>query len=167
MPISEDFYFKFSIPQIVSRPSYVSRIRVYADKEFLGELQLLEDVAKVAQETFQAKKSLIYLRTVARAVFKGLAAYKAKKKADTGGVGGWLKKAAIDVATDISENADLRCSRLLPGRIYVGDFEIEPGTYDLTIEFLDADGDLISATDINGYQVLKKGLNLVEAFSLN
>jgi hypothetical protein len=167
MPISEDFYFKFSIPQIVSRPSSVSRIRVYANKEFVGELQLLEDVAKVARETFQAKKSLIYLRTVARAVFKGLAAYKAKKKADTGGVGGWLKKAAIDVATDISENADLRCSRLLPGRIYVGDFEMEPGTYDLTIEFLDADGDLINATDINGYQILKKGLNLVEVFSLN
>ncbi len=167
MPISEDFYFKFSIPQIVSRPSYVSRIRVYANTEFVGELQLLEDVAKVAQETFEAKKSLIYLRTVARAVFKGLAAYKAKKKADTGGVGGWLKKAAIDVATDISENADLRCSRLLPGKIYVGDFEIEPGTYDLTIEFLDSDGDLIGATDVSGYQVLKNGLNLIEAFSLN
>lgn len=167
MPISEDFYFKFSIPQIVSRPSYVSRIRVYANTEFIGELQLLEDVAKVAQETFEAKKSLIYLRTVARAVFKGLAAYKAKKKADTGGVGGWLKKAAIDVATDISENADLRCSRLLPGKIYVGDFEIEPGTYDLTIEFLDSDGDLIGATDVSGYQVLKNGLNLIEAFSLN
>ncbi len=167
MRISEDFYFKFSIPQIVSRPSYVSRIRVYANTEFIGELQLLEDVAKVAQETFEAKKSLIYLRTVARAVFKGLAAYKAKKKADTGGVGGWLKKAAIDVATDISENADLRCSRLLPGKIYVGDFEIEPGTYDLTVEFLDADGDLIGATDISGYQVLKNGLNLIEAFSLN
>jgi hypothetical protein len=167
MPISEDFYFKFSIPQIVSRWSYVSRIRVYANSEFLGELQPLEDVGKVAQETFEAKKSLVYLRTIARAVFKGLAAYKAKKKADTGGVEGWLKKAAIDVATDISENADLRCSRLLPGRIYVGDFEIEPGTYDLSIEFLDQDGDLISATDISGYIVLKKGLNLIEAFSLN
>jgi hypothetical protein len=167
IPISEDFYFKFAIPQIIARPSYVSKIRVFANGQLVGELQLLEDVGKVAQETFQAKKSLVYLRTIARALFKGLAAYKAKKKADTGGVGGWLKKAAIDVVTDISENADLRCSRLLPGRIYVGDFEIEPGTYDITVEFLDMNGHLISATDIKGYQVLDKGLNLIEAFSLN
>ncbi len=165
--VSEDYYFKFSIPQIVSRPSYISRIRVFVDSKLIGELQLLEDVAKVAQETFQAKKSLIYLRTVARAVFKGLAAHKAKKKADTGGLKGWLKKAAIDVGTDISENADLRCSRLLPGKIYVGDFEIEPGTYDLTIEFLDEDGHLVSATDVYEYRVTKNGLNLIEVFSLN
>jgi len=167
IPVSEDYYFKFSIPQIVPRPSYISRIRVFVDSELVGELRLLEDVGKVAEETFEAKKSLIYLRTVARAVAKGLAAHKAKKKADTGGLKGWLKKAAVDVATDVSENADLRCSRLLPGKIYVGDFEIEPGTYDLTVEFLDADGDLVSATDVYEYRVFKNALNLIEVFSLN
>ncbi len=167
IPVSEDYYFKFAIPQIVSRTSHITQVRVLANGELIGELQLLEDVSAVARETFQAKKSLIYLRTVARAVAKGLAAHKAKEKADTGGLGGWLKKAAVDVATDVSENADLRCSRLLPGMIYVGDFEIEPGTYDLAIEFLDAEGNLVSATDISGYEVLRKGLNLVEGFSLN
>jgi hypothetical protein len=166
MPVSEDYYFKFSIPEIVSRSSRINRVKVFSNSELLGELQLLEDVARVAEETFGAKKSLIYLRTVARAVAKGLAAHQAKKKADTGGVEGWLKKAAIDVATDISENADLRCSRLLPGRILVGDFEIEPGTYDLEIEFLDENGGLVSAQELKGYQVLKSGLNLVEAVSL-
>lgn len=167
LPVSEDYYFKLAIPQIVSRESQIRRVRVYADSQLVGDLQLLEDVGTVARETFQSKKSLIYLRTVARAVAKGLAAHKAKQEADTGGLGGWLKKAAVDVATDISENADLRCCRLLPGKIYVGDFEIEPGTYDLTIEFLDAEGNSVSATDISGYQVLKNGLNLIEAFSLN
>ena len=167
MPVSEDYYFKFSIPHVVSRPSFIRRVRVTSNGQAIGELQLLEDVGAVAKETFEAKKSLIYLRTVARAIAKGLAAHKAKEKMDTGGLGGWLKKAAVDVATDISESADLRCSRLLPGKIYVGDFEIEPGVYDLTIEFLDENGDLVSATDVSGYEVLKKDLNLVEAFSLN
>jgi len=166
MPISEDYYFKFSIPEMVARPTEINRIRVYSNSELMGELQLLEDVAKVTEETFQAKKWLVYLRTVARAVVKGLAAHKAKEKVDTGGVGGWLKKAAVDVATDVLENADLRCSRLLPGRIYVGDFEVEPGTYDLEIEFLDSNGHVVSAQELKGYQVLEKGLNLVEAVSL-
>jgi hypothetical protein len=167
MAVSEDYYFDFSIPQIISRPSFISRIRVISNGEAIGELQLLEDVGAVAKETFQAKKSLIYLRTLARAIAKGLAAHKAKEKVDTGGLGGWLKKAAVDVATDLSESADLRCSRLLPGKVYVGDFEMQPGVYDLTIEFLDEDGNLVGATDVSGYRVLKEGLNLVEAFSLN
>ncbi len=167
MKVSQDFYFKLAIPKIIERPSVITRIRVTADSMFIGELQLIEDISKVATETFEAKKSLIYLRTVARAIFKGLTTYKMKKKADTGGLDGWLKKAAIDIGADITENADLRCSHLLPGRIYVGDFEIAPGEYDLTIEFLDEAGNVISVTTVNNYKVLERGLNLVEAVSLN
>ncbi len=164
--IGEDFYFKFSIPRIVERPSSVREIRVYADSREIGRLQLIEDVYRVSEEIFRARKSMIYFRSIARAVAKGILAHRAKKKVDTGGLDGWLKKAAIDVVTDFSEAADLRCSRLLPGRIYVGDFELEPGVYDLRIEFIDSNGDLISATDVPQYEVIKRGLNLVEAFSL-
>ena len=82
--ISEDFYFKFSIPQIISRPSVIGSINVFIDSVYAGQLQLLEDVAAIAGETFQAKKTIIYLRTIARAIFKGLSTHKLKKKADDG-----------------------------------------------------------------------------------
>jgi len=167
MPVSEDFYFKFAIPQMVERGSIISEIKVYADSVYLGHLQLIEDVGAVAKETFRAKKSLIYLRTIARAVAKGLATHKLKKEADTGGLAGWLKKAAIDVATDISENADLRCSRLMPGRIYVGDFEILPGVYNFRVEFYNSQGVRLARTTVQEYKVLERGLNLIEAFSFN
>jgi len=160
--VKEDYYFKFAIPKLVARPSVVSRIRVLNGMEEIGELQLLEDVSAVAKETFEARKSLIYIRTVLRAVAKGLAAHKAKEKVDTGGLGGWLKKAAIDVGTDLSENADLRSSQLLPGRIYVGDFELQPGRYDLTVEFYTEGGQLIVSRHFPEYKVLSKGLNLIE-----
>ncbi|MCX6836145.1 MAG: hypothetical protein NTW07_13655, partial [candidate division Zixibacteria bacterium] len=135
LDVSEDYYFDFAVPQLVDRPSQIARIEVYADGKYVGQLALLEDVGAVARETFEAKKSLIYLRSVARAIAKGLVAHKQKEKADTGGLGGWLKKAAIDVITDVTENADLRCARLLPGRIFVGDFVLAPGQYDLSVEF--------------------------------
>ena len=163
--VSADYYFKFAIPKIVPRPSLISKIRVFASDESIGELQLLEDVGKVAEETFAAKKSLIYIRSVARAIAKGLAAHKLKKKADTGGLGGWLKKAAIDVGTDITENADLRSSQFLPGMIYVSDFEMEPGVYDITIEFYFADGSLAERITYRDYKIVKGMLNLVEAYS--
>lgn len=167
VPINEDYYFKFAVPKLVDRPSYINTIRVYHNLRLLGELQLLEDVGSVARETFEAKKTIILIRSVLRGLAKGLAAHKLKEKADTGGLGGWLKKAAIDVATDLSENADLRCSRLLPGRIFVGDIQIEPGTYDLAIEFLDVAGDLVTRQSVTGYTVRDGEFNLVQAISLN
>lgn len=165
--VSADYYFKFAIPTLVPRPSRVGRIEVIADGQPLGRLQLLEDVSKVAAETFNAKKSLIYFRSIARAVVKGLATHNLKTKADTGGFGGWLKKAAIDVASDISEDADLRGSQYLPGLIYVGDFELEPGTYDITVEYYDIDGNLMERTDYEDYEIADRGLNMLRAFSVN
>jgi len=165
--VGADFYFKLAIPRVTTRPSAIAYVKVLADSVEIGQLELLEDVAAVAQETFAAQKSLIYLRTIARAVAKGLTAYNLKKKADTGGLGGWLKKAAIDVVTDISENADLRSAQLLPGRILVGDFEIKPGEYDLAIEFYTADRQLISRWQFDHYRVTRDGLNLIRAFDLN
>jgi hypothetical protein len=166
IPVSADYYFKFAIPKLVPRPSMVSKIEISIDGKPIGQLELIEDISSVAGETFKAKSSLIYLRTVARAVAKGLAAHKLKVKADTGGLEGWLKKAAVDVATDISENADLRCARYLPGRIFVGDFEIEPGTYDITVRVFDRDGTEIENISIPQYHISTHGLNLVEAVCL-
>ncbi len=165
IPVSEDYYFKFAIPKLVPRPSAVSKVEVYADSKFVGQLGLIEDISRVAEETFKAKSSLIYLRSVARAVAKGLTAHKLKKKADTGGLEGWLKKAAVDVASDISENADLRCARYLPGKIFVGDIELEPGTYDITVKFKDSHGAEIESSFFPQYRVKNQAMNLIEAFS--
>lgn len=164
--VSEDYYFDFAIPKLVDRPSQIARIEVYSDGAFVGELSLLEDVGAVARETFEAKRSLIYLRSVARAVAKGLIAHRQKEKVDTGGLGGWLKKAAIDVITDVTENADLRCARLLPGRVYVGDFAVPPGRHDLSVEFFDQTGVRLGGRKFPGYEVTTGSLNLIEAVSL-
>lgn len=165
--VKADYYFKFSVPKVVARPSEVHRILVSVDGESIGDLDLIEDVAKVAGETFNARKSLIYLRSIGRAVAKGLATHKLKKKADTGGLSGWLKKAAIDVGSDLTENADLRCAQLLPGRIFVRDFVIEPGQHNVTVEFFDAHGQLVRRTEVDSLLVTRGSFNLIEAIALN
>ncbi len=166
MKVNADYYFKFAIPKMVVRPSPVDRIAVLLNGEKIGQLSLIENVSSIATSIFDVKKPLIYLRSVARAVAKGLASHEAKEKLDTGGLSGWLKKAAVDVAQDVLENADLRTTQFLPGSIYVGDFDILPGTYDLTVEFYDIDGHLLGRNFIEQYTVSKSGLNLVEAEAL-
>lgn len=167
MSVNADYYFKFAIPVIAEQPTSVRSIRVWRGEELLGELHLLEDVASVAKETFAAKKSLIYLRSVARAVTKGLAAHELKEKLDKDNAVSWLAKLAVDIGSDVIENPDLRCSRLLPGRIMVGDFVVEPGTYELTVEFLDVNGALLTTRHYPGFRVYQRGLNMIEATYLN
>jgi hypothetical protein len=164
--VNADYYFKFAIPRLVDRPSEIAAVRVLVDGEPIGELQLLEDVGAVARETFNAKKSLVYLRSVARAIVKGLAAHKLKEGLDDGNLGGWLKKLAVDVATDVMENADLRCSRLLPGRIMVGDFAVPPGEYDLTVQYLDSSDAVVQEDHRQGFVVTSRSFNLAQTFSL-
>jgi hypothetical protein len=160
-PINEDYYFKFALPKLVRRDTAIGGIRVYADDRYLGELGLLEDIGSVAEETFEAKKSLIYLRSVARAVAKGLTTHKLKEKVDSGGFEGWLKKAAVDVGGDITENADLRCSRFLPGKVMVGDFELPPGKYELRLEIMDHNDHVIDERRIPELSVRLGAFNLV------
>lgn len=169
LPISADYYFKFAIPVISSGSSRIAQIRVSADGKLLGHLQMIEDVNRVAAEVFEPKKTLIYVRTVARALIKGLSAHKLKEdidKKNDSNFGAWLLKAAVDVGTDVIENADLRCSRLLPSYVYVGDFEVEPGSYDLLIEFLDTNGNVLDSSYQSGYTVGESGLNMLRAVSL-
>lgn len=170
LPISEDYYFKFAIPTISPGQSQVASIRVSADGHHVGNLQMIENINRVAAEVFEPKKTLTYVRTVARALAKGLAAHKLKEDIDEkneDNFGAWLLKAAVDVGTDILENADLRCSRLLPSYIYVGDFELEPGTHNIVVDFIGAGGEIVDSYRMDKFAVDKSALNLFRVVSLN
>jgi len=167
MPVEKDYYFKFSLPTMKRQPSCVGRIEVVADGDLIGELSLIEDVTNVAVETFEVKKTLIYFKTIIRALAKGLTAYQAKEDVKGDNFGGWLTKALVDVVVEASEAADLRSTHLLPGKIYVGDFGIEPGEHDLTIKFISSDGIVVNSKHIRNYRVYEGDFNLVEACSLN
>jgi hypothetical protein len=161
--VSEDYYFKFALPQVIQRPSQVAVVEVVIDGAPIGSLQLIEDVGVVAQETFEMKKTLIYVRSVARAIVKGLAAHKLKKRADTGGLEGWLKKAVIDVGLDLTENADLRSTQFIPGRILVGDFVVSPGRHSVVLRYMSADGIELNRAVHETSEVAPSGWRLLQS----
>ncbi len=165
MNVKEDYFFEFAIPRVAGRASAISKVRASANGKLLGELSLIEDITTVAKETFEAKRSLIYLRSVARAVAKGLINHQQKSKVKDDGLGGWLKKALVDVVTDLSEAADLRTTQYLPGRVQIADFQVEPGTYDVTVSFLDSYGSEIERRIMPQVTVSPGQFNLVQAFS--
>jgi len=168
--MKKGYHFKFEFPVIKRGGSRIGRIEVHADGGKLGELQLLEDMGKVASETFEARKNMIYIKTLFRTVTKGLVAAEAKKKlrkeAGANALFGALIDAAVDAGVDATEKADLRCWRTMPENCYVGEFKLQPGIHDVQVKFFSPDGILVKEKNFSNFKI-KKTLNVLDVFSLN
>ena len=70
------------------------------------------------------------------------------------------------LAADATEKADLRVSRYFPGKSYIGGINMEPGLYNIKINYFDSK-DQILDTEIKNNILIKEGvLNLVESICL-
>lgn len=165
----EDLHFKFAVPTITDRDSRIERIRILVNGKFKGEMHYLEDFGNVARMTFEVKKPIIYLRAGLRTFLKAMLDKKATeeidKKTEDKKILGAILKIFVDVATDITESADLRCWRTMPGYSYVGKIELSPGTYNITFEYLNSRGKVIDRELKKSVEVRKDGLNLIEGVS--
>lgn len=165
----EDLHFKFAVPTITDRDSRIEKIRILVNGKFKGEMHYLEDFGNVARMTFEVKKPIIYLRAGLRTFLKAMLDKKATeeidKKTEDKKILGAILKIFVDVATDITESADLRCWRTMPGHSYVGKIELSPGTYNITFEYLNSRGKVIDRELKKSVEVRKDGLNLIEGVS--
>ncbi len=145
------YHFKFELPELESIPSQIERVTIQTDLGYKKDLSLLEDMGLVAQETFKHKEALLYIKTVLRAVGKGLAAAEAKKKlkkeTDADPILGAFIDAAIDVSVDATEQADLRCWDSLPQKCFAGTLAPIHGNT-LSVSFLDDNGNVVDKQSI-------------------
>ena len=169
--IEKGYHFKFSFPALKIPPSRVDRILVFINGKKAGKLVLLENMGKIAEVTFKANQKMIILKTILRAVSKGLLAKEAKnqlhKSTKADGFAGFLMDMAVDLAVDATENADLRCWRTMPQFCYTAEYELPRGeSYRVEVHFVDRNNQLISRKVLDNLNLSTK-LNLVDAVSLN
>ncbi len=167
--VSSGWNFKFSFPSIEEPGSNVGYIDVYVNGKRAASMELLENISNVATRTFDTKKNIVYFKTAIRAVVKGIAAGKLGKNLEKqagGGFLGGLAQLATNVAFDLTENADLRSWRTLPGYSFVTELDLEPGTYNIELHFLNHNEKLLYKKEYKNFNV-KRGLNLIEAYYLN
>jgi hypothetical protein len=146
---------------------------------------LLEDLGSIAEETFKVKRPIIYLRAALRTLIKAAIDSKTKEKIDEkyedknaeddaeeeankeqgkNKLMAGLLKFAVDAITDITENADLRCWRTMPGKVYAGRIDLTPGEHEITFEYLDEKGKVIDLEKKRVF-VNKGDLNIIEGVS--
>ena len=166
------FRFKFQLPRMVLRGSDVARIEVLVDGRSVGTLERIESIQRVARETFEVRKPIIYLKTITRTVIKGILAERGKQQlqnaaADAGTLGMLGSIAAgiaTDVAVDASERADLRISRYFPAFAYVGEFEVPQGEHTVSVRYFDGIGNLLGQESFGPRMIDGSGVNLVTSY---
>ena len=157
----------FKLPALVKRPSQINRIEVVINGSKKVELELLENMGDVIQETFNAHYSNMliktYIRTIIKYVVADVAAMATENQNDS--LAGFMVAAAARVAADASERADTRMSRYLPDKAYIGGINLDPGTYSVIIKYCYGNKELYSE-EFPKVTVKSGRLNLLQSVKL-
>jgi hypothetical protein len=157
---------KIALPVMQYRPVRAVHVEAIIDGKERLVLELVEDMGKVMEETFKARRSLIYVKAVVRTVVKvSVAAVAHAAVADQSG-GGWglLAGLAGRLFAEGTEAADTRSARYFPRYAFVGGINLPPGEHAVTLNFY-AGGSIIMTMQ-KTVQVRENRLNLVEAVCL-
>ncbi|MGI5172750.1 hypothetical protein H0R92_03995 [Treponema sp. OMZ 840] len=163
-------WFKIAIPVMQKRSSRISSVYIEAidgsGNKSAGTLEILESMENIAEDTFRQKQSLIYTKTFVRTLSKTLASAAAEAalvsqddgSSDIKALGGFLRLLS-GIFIEISERADLRCSRYFPAAVWAGGLNLDGGLYTVHISCYDKQRKLL-------YKDIKKDV-LVKNTMLN
>jgi len=158
---------EFKLPKFVKRPSVIDRVEVNVDGVGAFNLELLEDMGAVMEETYNARFGNLFFKTYLRVLLKYITAYITAVVIDEkkGALMANLSALAAKKTADATEGADIRMSRYLPDKAYVGGVNLDPGTYNIAVSFY-SQGNVIARKDYQGVSVKANTLNLVETVNL-
>jgi uncharacterized protein len=165
--IREGYYFKFALPYLVSRPPRIGQVVAIAPDGSRHTLQKLEDMGRVAEQTYKIKEPVILLKSITRSVLKGIAAEEAKGQAkrNTSSLAATFLSIAADAAVFISENADLRMSQFFPAQAVIAEIPLPVGEHRIRLEYFSPAGTLLYS-EYRSVQVRQRGVNLLQTWHL-
>jgi hypothetical protein len=165
------WYPQFKLPVLVKRPSQINRIEVIVERNGAFNLELLEDMGAVIEETYNVHFSRLFLKTYIRTMLKyatvDIAVTEARRQADSV----FIEIAAVASALaakaifDATEAADIRMSRYLPDKAHIGGINLDPGNYHITVHYY-SDGQIVAKEEHQDVAVRANRLNLIETINL-
>jgi len=167
--VNPGYNFKFQLPYMQKHPSNVDRIEVVVSDGQTETLQRIESLENAAIETFSIKKPIIYLKTVLRAVVKGIASQEATEQMtkDMGEGMAFLTRIATTAMVSTTENADMRVSRFFPAEAAIGEIHLDEGTYTISVNYYSAAGTLLHTDHRTDVSIEAGKLNVLESAYLN
>ena len=177
-----DFSFALALPELQKIHYPFTKIVVRAEdaktgKTIVQKLELIESLENVAEETFTLHRDVIYAKAIARSVTKAVASnvgsavgQKLTQSDDENlAAAGMLLQIfslAGNITQQVTEHADMRISRYFPARASVGGITLEPGLYDIQIDFYGKGDDVLYSDWRENVTIKAGGLNLIESICL-
>jgi hypothetical protein len=134
---------RVAVPYYVARSDDVSGVELLAKNqssgsEFQANGELVQDIDNIAFKTLEAEMPMIMARSVARAVAKYQITKEIGRKDDALGL-------LSNIINMVTERADTRSWLTLPKNIYLVRAALEPGVYDINLEYLSTYGTLLES----------------------
>jgi hypothetical protein len=126
-----------ALPYYESRPNRVSSARISVSGK-QADTQMMEDIDAIARASLSARMPAITARAVARAISKGVmqeSVDSAGQRNDDAAIA-LLGSLLIRVAALATERADTRSWLTLPANVQLARLSLPPGSYDVTVELL-------------------------------
>jgi len=149
----------------IALPVYESRRnKVFAARLTVNDSQsvteLMEDVDAIAKKNLDSHMPAIVARTVARAVIKAVSNEKVRQaaknnKKNDNAVAGALGVLAFQAVTMATERADTRSWLTLPANIQMGRLLLPAGSYNIKVELLDANHQVVATQHYPGIVIRK------------
>jgi hypothetical protein len=136
---------RVSLPYYQSRPELITAARLSTQGK-KTKTQQVEAIDQIAHKTLEAYMPAITARAVARAVLKYNMAREAGKQNDVAGL-------LVNIMGVVTEQADTRSWLTLPANIQMARLQLQPGSYNLSIELLDVSGQIQHITHLTDIKV--------------
>ena len=132
---------RLAFPRFVQQPVRSREVEVRIDdRSIRGEM--VEDVGAIAVKNLDDRIGRIAAKEIARATAKAAASLKIRQEAAKSGDPGkqFLANLSTDLFSLLSEKADKRSWRTLPDEIFLSRVPLTPGSHNLQVRYLDAEG---------------------------
>ena len=167
-------WLKIALPVMQKKPARVASVKAEVSASDGAKtscrLELLESIENIAQDTFAQKSELIYLKTFLRALSKTAASTVAGAAAASqeDGSGNMSALSAFitlvsDIFIEVSERADVRCSRCFPAHVWAGGLNLDSGVYTVRVTCYDKNSRVVHEELKENVHIHSSSVNLVEA----
>ncbi|MDP2762238.1 MAG: hypothetical protein Q8O64_17875 [Sideroxyarcus sp.] len=144
-PTTPPVLINIALPYYESRPSRIVRARISVSGK-QADTEMMEDIDAIARANLAARMPAITARAVARAIAKGVMQASVDKSGQRGddAAAKMIGSLLVRVATIATERADTRSWLTLPANVQLARLSLPPGSYDVTVELLGRDENLIA-----------------------
>lgn len=146
---------KIALPYYESRPNNVLSARIIVSGK-QADTQMMEDIDAIARASLDARMPAITARSIARAVAKGAIQESVDRAGNNNDAAAQLiSSLVVRVAAAATERADTRSWLTLPANIQMARLSLLPGSYDVEVELLGADGQTVTTQQYPGTVITK------------